>query len=190
MIGKGLDDDDEEDKPKPIPLGYVKKEPWTKQLVVDDDGGFGKLRIDLNKLAQGVLVATPKNDPSNVILNHQAGSGLRHILTSKRMGKNMRDQIKPDDIRHYQKIVELARVRPTSGTQQRVISELAVVELSGMTKAQLVNRLNDLIASINAGNSGRSKLIRNEAIAIVDKLVKDGVISRDEGNQIIENNEL
>jgi hypothetical protein len=53
----------------------------------------------------------------------------------------------------------------------------------------LIDRLDDLIASIGAGNS-RGNLIRNEAIAIVDELLRNRVISLDEKNQIIENNGL
>jgi hypothetical protein len=159
----------------------------TEQTVIDDSGKLGKLHIDVARLRDSHhLVATHQGQ---VVMNKQVGEGLKHILTSKRMGKKMREVITPQDIQDYHKVIEFARVRPKNGTQQRTISELAIVELGGMNNQQLIDRLDDLIASIGAGNS-RGNLIRNEAIAIVDELLRNGVISLDEKNQIIENNSL
>jgi hypothetical protein len=163
---------------------YVKKEPKIKQTIVSTDGVFGKVRIHPGELNDGVLHV--RHADGSTFLKQRCSPGMRHILTSNRMGAKMREKITPDDIQTYQKIVEVAHVRPSAATQQRIISEMPVVEAPDT--ASLVQQLRDLIGSMEAGNSGR--LLKNKARAILDKLEDDKEITTAEKEQIISVNKL
>ena len=115
-------------------------------------------------------------------MDEGCGEGLLHVLTSPRMSAKMREKLTPKDVEQYQKIVQLAHVQPSIDSQQRRLAEMPIIQ--GNSDKDLLHRLEVICGSIEAGNKP-NKLIKNEATAILDRLLSRKVISSKEAKDLV-----
>ena len=130
---------------------------------------FGNLVVDPVTLQAGRLRAF---DGSNLMLEAPADSSLYDLLTKPFVKSN---KYTPDAVETFKKLVELAGL-PVHGRKSKkhqLIRGGAVQYYNNPD--QLVERLQLLVASKAAGNSG----LDGELSAILDKLMRTGAISKE-----------
>jgi hypothetical protein len=129
---------------------------------------FGNLTLDLVALQVGKVRAF---DGGNLVLEAPADAALYDLLT-KRFGKTK--QYTPAAISTFKKLVELAGLA-VHGRQSRKYQLIRGGCMYYCDPNQLVERLNLLVASKKAGNTG----VDNEIAAILDALTRTGQIEGD-----------
>ena len=162
------------------PGGPGKARSGKARNVIGESGEFGKVVVHPVALA-GRRLYVLSQDGGKVLIDEPCGEGLLHVLTSPRMSAKMREKLTPKDVEQYQRVVQLANVRLSPDSQQRRIAELPIV--TGTTPQELIHRLEVICGSISAGNRP-NKLIKNEANAILNRLLEMGTISSEEALQI------
>ena len=160
---------------------YVKIEKPTVQKGIDinNNGKFGKLLADLYDFRNDIL--TLRDGNHKIVFKQPLTKGLKHLMGGSRVTEQRRKEITPEDQLSYQKILQLANVKVPQG-QPSLRSFANTPVLLYKTPEQLVDRLDDLIASQNAGNRG--KLIRNTITEIIDELLRIHYISPEEHEKL------
>ena len=126
-------------------------------------------------------ILTLRDGNNKIVLKQPLTKGLKHLVGGSRVIAERRKDITPEDQLNYQKILQLANVKiPTSQITLRSLANTPV--LLYKTPEQLVERLDDLIASQNAGNRG--KLIRNTITEIIDELLRIHYITPEEHEKL------
>lgn len=131
---------------------------------------FGSLTINRDELASGRLRAL-KND-GTVVLDEKADKSLYNLLT-KRFSKSHR--YSKNAIETFKKLASLARIPLYVGRtpKSKMLGEGGAIFYNDPN--DLVNKLNLLVASKRAGNTG----IDNEISDIIDELLAKSYISKD-----------
>lgn len=136
---------------------------------------FGNLTIDPAKLLEMRLEAY--KDGKKVISRRIDGDVLE--LLTKRY--NAKKKYSGGALKTWNKLVELSGLPPNKRSQKYEIPEIKYYK----TPDELCRRLQVLIASKQAGNA--NTVLDNEIVEILDRLLIDGVIQKEDYQSIREN---
>jgi len=142
-------------------------------LILEGDN-FGKVKVDPSALKAGRLRAYKGGA---LVMDTLADASLYELMTKKFVeGKTYT----PQAVNAFRELVKLSEI-PIYGRRHNKKSKLILEDLSAVgpiyynNPNQLIARLNLLIASRHAGNTG----LDNEISSIVDELVSTHVITKD-----------
>jgi hypothetical protein len=150
-----------------------------RDLIVKGQGlkmignNFGSLVINRDKLASGMLHVSRKD--GTVVMDEQSDRSLYDLLT-KKFSKS--HKYSKNAIETFKKLAALAGISVYRGRSSK--SRMLGGGIFYNDPNDLVNRLNLLVASKHAGNTG----VDNEISDIIDELLKKAYVSKDVAIQL------
>jgi hypothetical protein len=143
-------------------------------LIVDKDGMFGNLRIDMTSLKAVSPQLKAYTPTGSLIINKHADKDLLLLLTKPSIGnKRISDLSKT----LFKEIVKLSGVTPMEGhPKAKLLHESCNGVMVIKNANEAMDKLELLIGSKEAGNTG----VKNQINGVLDFLLKDGKLKQDE----------
>lgn len=134
---------------------------------------YGKVKFDIPALMEGDLIV--RDSSNRILINEKVGLYFHELFTVRKHSKRMRDRYTDRELSLFQKIMKESGMR-NGGGGISFRSQL-VKHPSRFYKGpdELLNHLEILTGSIDAGNKGRT--LRNEVSAVIDRLLEEREIS-------------